>query len=33
MVISGHEKAEWESVDILLNSERGTGGFGHTSNK
>jgi dUTP pyrophosphatase len=30
IVIAKHEKAEWESVDILLDSERGTGGFGHT---
>lgn len=30
MVIARHEKAEWESVETLLNSERGTGGFGHT---
>ncbi|MGD0754016.1 MAG: dUTP diphosphatase [Bacteroidales bacterium] len=32
-VISKHEKAEWENVDVLLDSERGTGGFGHTGNK
>lgn len=30
MIISKHEKAEWESVDVLIESERGTGGFGHT---
>jgi dUTP pyrophosphatase len=29
MDISKHEKAEWEDVDILLESERGSGGFGH----
>ena len=33
MVIAKHEKAEWESVDILLDTERGTGGFGHTGKK
>jgi dUTP pyrophosphatase len=33
MVISKHEKAEWESVGILLDSERGNGGFGHTGKK
>jgi dUTP pyrophosphatase len=30
MVIARHEKAEWESVETLLDSARGTGGFGHT---
>jgi dUTP pyrophosphatase len=30
MIIAKHEKAEWENVDILLDSERGAGGFGHT---
>jgi dUTP pyrophosphatase len=33
MVISKHEKAEWESVDILLDSGRGSGGFGYTGKK
>ena len=33
MVISKHEKAEWENVDVLLDSERGAGGFGHTGKK
>ena len=28
MDISKHEKAEWESVDNLLGSEIGVGGFG-----
>ena len=27
------KKAEWESVDILLDTERGIGGFGHTGKK
>ena len=30
MIISAHEKAEWVQVDILEDSERGAGGFGHT---
>lgn len=30
MIISKHEKAEWESVDTLLESKKGVGGFGHT---
>ena len=30
MVITKHEKAEWVSVDSLLKTNRGSGGFGHT---
>ena len=30
MIISKHEKAEWEDVDVLLETKRGAGGFGHT---
>lgn len=30
MVIAKHEKAEWLSVDKLLETVRGAGGFGHT---
>jgi len=30
MVISRHEKAEWEEVDSLNDTERGSGGFGHS---
>jgi dUTP pyrophosphatase len=33
MVISKHEKAEWISVENLVSTERGEGGFGHTGNK
>jgi dUTP pyrophosphatase len=33
MVIAKHEKAEWEEVDELEETKRGTGGFGHTGNK
>ncbi len=30
MVISSHEKAEWEEVSKLIETERNSGGFGHT---
>lgn len=30
MVISKHEKVEWEEVEMLNESVRGAGGFGHT---
>lgn len=30
MVIAAHEQAEWLEVDELTDTERGTGGFGHT---
>ena len=30
MIISSHERAEWEQVDELVETERGAGGFGHT---
>jgi dUTP pyrophosphatase len=30
MIIAKHEKAEWVSVDTLLETDRGSGGFGHT---
>lgn len=30
MVIAKHEKAEWVKVDNLLETGRGSGGFGHT---
>ena len=33
MVIARHEQAEWEEVDILDETERGAGGFGHTGKK
>jgi dUTP pyrophosphatase len=33
MVITKHEKAEWLNVEVLLNSERGVGRFGHTGKK
>jgi len=30
MIISKHEKAEWEEVGDLNETDRGAGGFGHT---
>ena len=30
MIIATHEKAEWDLVEILNETERGDGGFGHT---
>ena len=33
MVIASHEQAEWNQVDVLNETERGTGGFGHTGKK
>lgn len=30
MVIARHEQAEWIQVDVLDDTERGAGGFGHT---
>ncbi len=32
MVIARYEQIEWQLVDILDETERGTGGFGHTGN-
>jgi dUTP pyrophosphatase len=33
MVITKHEKIEWEEVNILNETDRGDGGFGHTGIK
>jgi dUTP pyrophosphatase len=33
MIISAHEKAEWEQVETLEETVRGAGGFGHTGVK
>lgn len=30
MIISRHEKVEWDLVEVLEETERGPGGFGHT---
>ncbi|MBR3625757.1 MAG: dUTP diphosphatase [Bacteroidaceae bacterium] len=30
MVIARHEQAEWQEVQVLSDTERGAGGFGHT---
>ncbi len=33
MVVARHESVEWEESDALEESERGSGGFGHTGTK
>lgn len=33
MVIARHEQVEWEQVDVLDETERGAGGFGHSGVK
>jgi len=33
MIISAHVQAQWVEVDVLSETERGVGGFGHTGNK
>jgi len=33
MVISSHVQAKWEEVDVLTETTRGAGGFGHTGAK
>lgn len=33
MVIAKHERAEWETVNELSSTDRGTGGFGSTGKK
>jgi dUTP pyrophosphatase len=33
MIISRHEKAEWEEVDSLNETARGEGGFGHSGTR
>ena len=33
MVIARHEQAEWNEVEVLDETERGDGGFGHTGTK
>ncbi|WP_294453988.1 dUTP diphosphatase [uncultured Bacteroides sp.] len=33
MVIARHEQAEWEVTDVLDETERGEGGFGHSGRK
>ena len=30
MIISKHETVEWDEVEVLNDTERGAGGFGHT---
>lgn len=33
MVIARYEQAEWQEVEVLDETERGAGGFGHTGKK
>ena len=33
MIIARHEQAEWEPVEVLSETERGAGGFGHSGTK
>ncbi len=33
MIISAHVQAEWEEVEVLNETIRGAGGFGHTGRK
>lgn len=33
MVIAAHEKVEWDLVEMLEETQRGAGGFGHTGKK
>lgn len=33
MVVAKHERVEWESVEILEETSRGAGGFGHTGKR
>ena len=33
MIIAKHEQVEWQEVEVLDETERGTGGFGHTGKK
>ena len=33
MIISKHERVDWEVSEELLSTERGAGGFGHTGKK
>ncbi|MBR4130799.1 MAG: dUTP diphosphatase [Bacteroidaceae bacterium] len=33
MIIARHEQAEWEPVEVLSDTERGAGGFGHSGTK
>lgn len=33
MVVAKHERVEWEEVEVLDETERGAGGFGHTGTK
>jgi dUTP pyrophosphatase len=32
-VVAKHERVEWQEVEVLDETERGSGGFGHTGTK
>ena len=33
MIIASHEKVEWKEINVINNTIRGEGGFGHTGKK
>lgn len=33
LVVAKHETVEWKAVDVLSDTDRGAGGFGHTGKK
>jgi len=33
LIVSAHERADWEQVNSLIETGRGAGGFGHTGTK
>ncbi|HTN20095.1 MAG TPA: dUTP diphosphatase [Pelobium sp.] len=33
MIVAKHEKAEWQEVELLSDTQRGAGGYGHTGVK
>jgi dUTP pyrophosphatase len=33
LVVAKHERVQWESAEVLTETERGQGGFGHTGTK
>jgi dUTP pyrophosphatase len=33
MVVAKHQRVEWQEVEVLDETERGAGGFGHTGTK
>ncbi len=33
LIVAKHEKAEWQATELLSETERGIGGFGHTGHR